>query len=228
MGGFGGVPPGGGGAPPAGGGGNPPQEFTVAGDVMNDLKTSVDSVAAARAWQTIADNLTKVSTTVETAEKKFEKFYDRLRGGILVAENAADAPKVLSSTSSELTKTLAQGKSLANTKKLYEGMIKEADKLIKSNKLSTEQMRIMGRESSILKNRFEDLGKVTEETFSEDMFEGATKGAMHFTKTVEKAAAAINEMKMEKFTRGVASTRRNLIDADIMKAGKFEKYAAYG
>jgi hypothetical protein len=229
MGGFGGVPPGSGGAPPpAGGGGGNPPDPNVAADTLNDLKSSVDSVAAARAWQTIVDNLTKVGVTAETAEKKFEKFHDRLRGGILVAENTAEALKVLSSTSKDLAKTLAQGKSLENTKKLYEGMIKEADKLIKSQKLSGEQMKIMQRESGILKGKFEELGKATEATFSEDMFEGATKGAIRFTKTVEKAAQAVNEVKMGPLTRGVASTRRNLIDAGVMKAGRFEKYAAYG
>src|SRR5580658_1328036 len=231
MGGFGGVPPGAGGTPPpAGGGGgqNPPQEFAVAADTMYDLKDSVDRTATTRAWQTIVDNLTKVGVTAETAEKKFEKFHDRLRGAMLVAESASDALKILSSTSKDLAKTLAQGKSLENTKKLYEGMIKEADKLIRSEKLSNEQMRIMQREANNLKGKFGELQKVTEATFSEDMFEGATKGAINFTKTVERAAAAINEMKMDKFTRGVVSTRRNLIDAGIMKAGRVEKYAAYG
>ena len=232
MGGFGGVPPGGGGAPPAGGGGNPPSEFNV----MRDLGDSIESSNAAKVLDKIAQGLDTLGLKVETADKKILKFRDNLRGSILIADNTTEALKVMSDQTKELARNFAQNKGLGAAKTAYQGLILNLREMAVRNKENSKLVAGFNRQIANLTAAEQRLSKVTEQygDKAEEVFKAAD-GWVEVTKNIAAAAkettrlgAAVSNLKMGKIGTYVGDTRKALIDAGIMKAGRFEKWTAMG
>lgn len=227
MGGFGGVPPGGGGAPPAGGGGGGDvPEFNV--NAFKDYNSAVSDSNASTVLMKQA--LEALGAVAETTDKKILKFRDNLRGSILIADNTTEALKAMSDQTKALAKDFTQNKGLASAKTAYQGLIQNMKEMAAKHRENTKLVQGMNREITRLTIAEKALGNTSEEVFA------ASEGWMDVAKNINeaaKAAARLNTayagMKRMKWGgEAVGTTRANLIDAGVMKAGRFEKYAAMG
>src|SRR5208282_3108284 len=224
MGGFGGVPPGSGGPPAGGGGGgNPLPEFQV----FKDYNSAVADSNAATVL--MGEALKVLGAQAETTDKKILKFKDNLRGSILFADNTTEALKMMSDQTKALAKDFTQNKGLQSAKVAYQGLIQNLREMAARNKDNSKMVAGFNRQIVNLTAAEERLNKVTEEQFSQaEGWVEVTKNIGLAAKEVTRLGAAVSNLKMGRIGTYVGDTRKALIDAGIMKAGKFEKYVAIG
>ena len=224
MGGFGGVPPGSGGPPAGGGGGgNPLPEFQV----FKDYNSAVADSNAATVL--MGEALKVLGAQAETTDKKILKFKDNLRGSILIADNTTEALKMMSDQTKALAKDFTQNKGLQSAKVAYQGLIQNLREMAARNKDNSKMVAGFNRQIVNLTAAEERLNKVTEEQFSQaEGWVEVTKNIGLAAKEVTRLGAAVSNLKLGRIGTYVGDTRKALIDAGIMKAGKFEKYVAIG
>jgi hypothetical protein len=224
MGGFGGVPPGGGGPPAGGGGGgNPLPEFQV----FKDYNSAVADSNAATVL--MGEALKVLGAQAETADKKILKFKDNLRGSILIADNTTEALKMMSEQTKALAKDFTQNKGLQSAKVAYQGLIQNLREMAARNRDNSKMVTAFNRQINALTAAEERLNKVTEEQFSQaEGWVEVTKNIGAAAKEVTRLGAAVSNLKMGGLGTYVGDTRKALIDAGIMKAGRFEKWTAMG
>src|SRR5271166_3560295 len=224
MGGFGGVPPGGGGPPAGGGGGgNPLPEFQV-------FKGYNSAVADSNAATVLMGEALKVlGAQAETTDKKILKFKDNLRGSILIADNTTEALKMRADQTKDLAKNFTQNKGLQSAKVAYQGLIQNLREMAARNRDNSKMVTAFNRQIIALTAAEQRLNKVTEEQFSQaEGWVEVTKNIGAAAKEVTRLGAAVSNLKMGKIGTYVGDTRKALIDAGIMKAGRFEKWTAMG
>src|SRR5208282_696449 len=224
MGGFGGVPPGSGGPPAGGGGGgNPLPEFQV----FKDYNSAVADSNAATVL--MGEALKVLGAQAETTDKKILKFKDNLRGSILIADNTTEALKMMADQTKDLARNFTQNKGLQSAKVAYQGLIQNLREMAARNRDNSKMVTAFNRQIIALTAAEQRLNKVTEEQFSQaEGWVEVTKNIGAAAKEVTRLGAAVSNLKMGKLGTYVGDTRKALIDAGIMKAGRFEKWTAMG
>jgi hypothetical protein len=218
----GGIPPGGG-APPSGGGGNP-----LPTDLLSDAAGAAQIKAETLAL--LGRAMEVLGVQAEAADKKILKFRDNLRGSILIADNTTEALKTMSDQTKDLAKNFIQNKGLASAKVAYQGLIANLREMAARNKDNTKMVAGMNREIARLTAAEGKLAGVQEEVFkTSDQWMEVTKNINETAKAVGRLTTAYAGAKRMKWGgEAVGSTRQNLIDAGIMKQGRFEKWADMG
>jgi len=215
--------------PPGGGGGGGGGDNS---NLNNQLNLILDINKAIENGRKILDSYPK---HVDEISKKFEKARTEMKGMVILADSAQDAFKGMADVSKSLTKTLATGggKGLKDLKATMQAIVEAGQEAMDRGILSPKEMKAQQRIITETTRKLESLKDVTDEAFA---VSGEQTAYIRYLKDVgkefEKMGTAAGRAKIGfgkgGFQQGVVGVRRNLIEAGLMKAGKVEKYAAYG
>ncbi len=206
------------------------------GDDLNDLQSaannlrsaSVDIANSAKAALDLYKSMPKV---VEEIGKKFQKASTEMKGLVLLADSAQDAFKGMSDYGKTLAKGLAQEKSLKNVKATLAAIAIASKKAAQSPLLDAKQVKAAEKAYEAAISKLKSYRGVKDAAFDTKSQEEALELVKQLSKEYGKLATATGRAKLGGpggIREGIHSVRRNMIDAGIMKAGRVEKYAAYG
>ncbi len=184
------------------------------------------SIKMRETMKEVRDILGSLPKVAEDVGKKFTKATTEMKGLVLLADSAQDAFKGIADYSKGLTKTLASDKSLKNMKATLEALKKSAEQA--KRLADPKQMRVLDHTIAGVNKRLGEMSTLTEDAFSDEGHENYIRFLKSTNKELEKMSTLTSRVRRGKFTEGVVGARKSLIDAGIMKAGRIEKYAAYG
>lgn len=230
-----GIPPGNvpppGGAPPAGGGGGPidPNLLDILQKSNIALQKTIEDLTKSLDGMTKASE--KQAGAVETTSRKIKKFGDDVRGIIMFTDDATDAIKGFSDKTRELAKNLLQEKGYQHTADSLTNMITLLKKMKERTEGNTAATRTSIQSMSKLVEMQKKLATTGEKAF-DDNTEAAEEYATALNevgKAMGRVAASTSKLKgVSEFTQNLTNVRRSLITANVMKEGRFEKYAKMG
>lgn len=215
------VPPAG--APPQGppGGGN--EDMSAVAN--NLLSASVDFVRSIKEARDVLSTLPKISDDVG---KKFSKASQEMKSLVVLADSAQDAFKGMSEYTKTLAKGLTASKNLKEVKTTLVAIAAASKKAIQSGLLDAKSQKAAQRAYDASIAKLKTYKGVKDAAFDMSGQEDAVRFVKELSREYGKLATQVGKAKFGKITEGVMGTRRNLVDAGIMKAGRVEKYAAYG
>jgi len=235
MGGFTGVPPGGGAPPAGGGGGDDPLNSALnnlRGAAIDQNKSADAILALAQATTALTDAAQKLPRIGEDVSKKFAKAASEMKGLVMLADTAADAMKEMAGYSKSLTKTIAGEKSLKNVRATLEAIAKSGKAALDGGLLDPRQAATVQKSIEGARKKLEEFADMQDDAFSDAKHAQVVGFLKDTNRELEKMgtlSARVNlGFKRGGLTERVAGVRKKLIDAGVMKAGRFEKYTKYG
>ena len=219
------------GTPPVPPAGSPPQGG--GGDNLNDLQSAANSLKAAsvdiaNSAKRAYDLYSSMPKVVEEVGKKFQKASTEMKGLVILADDAKDAFKGMSDYTKSLAKGLTQEKSLKNVKATLVAIAAASKQAAKNPLIDEKGVKAANRAYATAIAQLKTYKGLKDAAFDTKMQEDAIGVVKQLGREYGKLATQVSKAKVGKFTEGVMGTRRNLIDSGVMKAGRVEKYAAYG
>lgn len=207
---------------------NPPGTGAPAGDqgaLANvGLETAIKVEETVKRVRDILASLPKLG---EDLGKKFQKAQGEMKGLVLLADTAEEAFKGISDYTKGLTKTLAGDKSLKNMRATLEALRESAEEAKKITTEGSKGYKSLQTTIEGVNKRLSETERLTEETFDPSRHADYISFLKSTNKELEKMSTLAGRVA-KPFFAGTAGIRKSLVDAGIMKAGKIEKYAAYG
>jgi len=223
------------GTPPVPPAGSPPQGG--GGDNLNDLQSAANSLKAAsvdiaNSAKRAYDLYASMPKVIEETGKKFQKASTEMKALVILADDAKDAFKGMSDYTKSLAKGLAQEKSLKNVKATLIAIAAASKKAAKNPLLDEKGVKAANRAYDAAIAKLRTYKGVKDSAFDTSMQEEAISLVKQLGKEYDKLAAKSKSVQFKgwvgRASEGVQGTRKNLIDSGLMKAGRVEKYAAYG